>query len=274
MAKPVKRIHVLVVILVLTVALYFWMRRDLPLEDLSAPPAAPRSNWLTEKYGPKLYSQHNEELIIRDFFNDRRDGFFVDVGANDYKVNSTTYYLEKHLNWRGLAVDAICAYGRDYLIYRKRTRFFCFFISDRSDAEADFYINLENKRISTSDAELAEKQGEYDHVRVPTVTLDDLLTRLGVDRFDFLSLDIELSEPAALAGFAIDRFRPALVCVEAHRKVREPILKYFEAHRYRRLSQYDAVDRLNYYFASPYGDHVSGRAGQEAHILIDGSETK
>ena len=28
-----------------------------------------------------LYSQHDEELIIRDFFQDRREGFFLDVGC-------------------------------------------------------------------------------------------------------------------------------------------------------------------------------------------------
>ena len=33
----------------------------------------------TEK---KKYSQFDEELVIRDFFQDRRGGFFVDVGAS------------------------------------------------------------------------------------------------------------------------------------------------------------------------------------------------
>lgn len=47
--------------------------------------------------GKKLYSQYDEELIIRDFFNDRRGGVFVDVGCYHYKDISTTYYLEKHL---------------------------------------------------------------------------------------------------------------------------------------------------------------------------------
>jgi hypothetical protein len=36
-----------------------------------------RTNWLAEKYGPKLFSENNEELIIRDFFSDRRGGRFA-----------------------------------------------------------------------------------------------------------------------------------------------------------------------------------------------------
>ena len=57
--------------------------------------------------GQKLYSQHNEELVIRHFFEDRKDGFFVDVGAFVPIQTSTTYYLEKHLGWSGIAVDAL-----------------------------------------------------------------------------------------------------------------------------------------------------------------------
>ena len=44
-------------------------------------------------YGPNRYSQFAEEWIIRDFFKDRRGGVFVDVGANHYKNDSTTFYL-------------------------------------------------------------------------------------------------------------------------------------------------------------------------------------
>jgi FkbM family methyltransferase len=244
-----KRVHWLLLLLILTIGLFFLLRKNPPADEMVVSQPLPASG-LLQKYGPKLYSQHNEELIIRDFFQDRREGFFVDVGANHYQVNSTTYFLERHLDWSGIAVDAICGYGKDYLEYRKRTRFFCFFVSDRSDQEADFYINRENKRISTGDSVPVEKQGEYDFVKVPTVTLNDLLGKLGVSRFDFLSMDIELGEPAALAGFDIGRFRPSLVCIEAHRKVRNQILEYFKYHSYRRLEQYDAVDRLNYYFAA------------------------
>lgn len=253
-----KRIHVLLIILGLTIGLYLLLRKE-PLPEEESTPTPPAPSRLAQKYGPKLYSQHNEELVIRDFFNDRRGGVFVDIGASHYRTNSTTYYLEKHLDWSGIAVDAICDYGKDYQIHRKRTRFYCFFVSDRSDQEADFYINLDNKRVSTGDSKLAERQGQYDRVKVPSVTLNDLLSRLGITRFDFLSMDIEFGEPAALAGFDIDRYRPSLVCIEAHRKVRQAILEYFKAHRFLRLAQYDIADRTNYYFAPPADEE--GKSG-------------
>ncbi len=45
----------------------------------------------------RLYSVFDEELIIRDFFQDRREGFFLDVGCSEPIKGSNTFYLEKHL---------------------------------------------------------------------------------------------------------------------------------------------------------------------------------
>jgi len=61
-------------------------------------------------------------------------------------------------------------------------------------------------------------------------------------------MDIELSEPPALAGFDIEKYRPELVCIEAHRQVRESILAYFKAHGYVRLDTYFLFDQKNWYF--------------------------
>ena len=61
-------------------------------------------------------------------------------------------------------------------------------------------------------------------------------------------MDIELWEPKALAGFDIDRFRPSLVCVEAHPEVRQQILDYFAAHGYAIVGKYLRADTQNLYF--------------------------
>ena len=48
-------------------------------------------------YGPAHETEREEEWMIRDFFKDRRNGFFVDVGANHYRLTSKSYYLETTL---------------------------------------------------------------------------------------------------------------------------------------------------------------------------------
>jgi hypothetical protein len=200
--------------------------------------------------GKKLYSEYDEELLIRHFFRDRRDGTFVDVGAAHYKDGSTTYYLEHHLGWSGVAVDAIAAYGGDYSTYRPRTRFVSFLVTDHSGTLEPFFELKTKYLMSTQSKEWAERFGrdDYQTVLKPTITLNDLLAKTGVKKIDFLSMDIETGEPAALAGFDIERYRPELVCLEVTEGVRDRVAAYFAAHSYQRIVRYDAYDRINWYF--------------------------
>lgn len=200
--------------------------------------------------GPGRYSEHEEEWLIRHFFDDKRDGIFVDVGANDYRTFSNTYFLEAELGWSGVAIEPLRQFEADYATYRPNTRFLPFFVSDQSDSEAKMYL-IENHPLVTSADKGFTTQWSTDVVEVsaPTATLDDLLDAEGISRIDLLNMDIELSEPAALAGFDIERFRPALVCIEAHLKVRQQILNYFARHGYVLVGAYLRVDTQNLYFA-------------------------
>jgi hypothetical protein len=92
----------------------------------------------------------------------------------------------------------------------------------------------------------------------PTITLNDLLDKEGVKTLDFMSMDIELAEPKALAGFDIERFRPALVCIEAHPEVRQQIFDYFASHEYVLIGKYLRADPVNVYFKPRTSD---GRPG-------------
>jgi FkbM family methyltransferase len=205
---------------------------------------------LQKNYGPAQNSEHGEEWIVRDFFKDERNGVFVDVGANDYKRFSNTYYLERQLGWSGIAIEPQTKFAADYGRHRPRTRFMPFFVSDASDREALLHVPKGNDLVASGSAEFAKALGgEGDTLVTKTVTLDDLLTRTGITKVDFLSMDIELGEPAALAGFSIDKYRPRLACIEAHPKVRQRVLDYFAERGYVVVGRYWRADAHNLWFA-------------------------
>jgi FkbM family methyltransferase len=193
-------------------------------------------------------SEHEEEWIVRDFFQDRRNGVFVDVGANDYKFLSNTYYLEAALGWSRLAIEPQLSFEEGYRKNRPRSAFLPFFISDVSNEQATMYYVKSNPLVTSSDKTFAQRYGATTEFKTPTITMDDLLTREHLTTFDFLTMDIELAEPKALKGFDVERFRPALVCVEAHPEVRQQILDYFAAHHYVVVGKYLRVDEANIYF--------------------------
>ena len=201
-------------------------------------------------YGPKHHTEREEEWMIRDYFQDRRGGVFVDVGANHYRSTSKTYYLESALGWSGLAIEPQREFAAEYAQFRPRTKFLPFFISDVSNETARLYVIKNMSPVASADPDFVRKFGKADEVReVPTITLTDLLDAEKVTRIDFLSMDIELHEPKALKGFDIARFKPSLVCIEALLPVRQQILDYFARHRYVLVGKYVWVDLENLYFA-------------------------
>lgn len=204
---------------------------------------------LRAKYGSTRSSSHYEEWIVRDFFDDRRGGTFVDIGANHFRDRSNTFYLETQLGWSGLAVDPQAGFAADYERYRPRTRFFPLFVSDTSNEQVRMYVSSRSSLYaSTTKAYTEQFGGKVRDISATTITLTDLLDASGMTGVDLLSIDVELSEPKVLKGFDIDRFRPSLVCIEAVPQVRQQILEYFARHRYILVGRYLRVDTSNLYF--------------------------
>lgn len=163
--------------------------------------------------GSTRHARTMEEMIIRDYFNDRRDGVFLEVGANHDSQSSNTHVLESELGWSGVAVGVLAELGPDDATNRPKT-----------------------KLVTMS-------------AQAPTGRLTAVLDRAGVSRIDLLSMtNVTLSDTKALAGLDIDRFQPSLVCIEANQDVRQQILDYFAAHHYVVMGKYLRIDPNNLYF--------------------------
>ncbi len=204
---------------------------------------------LLNRYGAEHFSAGVEEWVIRDYFSDRRGGFFVDVGANHYRDHSNTYFLESQLGWSGIAIDALEEFGPDYVSQRPRTKYFTLFVSDTAGATATLFVPASYKLVASGSEEFTVEQGHPGTPRqVLTTTLNVVLEQQGVERIDFMSMDIELAEPKALAGFDLAKYRPSLVCIESHAQIRQQILDYFSSGGYRLVGKYLRMDPNNLYF--------------------------
>ena len=234
-------------VLVLTLAISATACRQREQQQRALPNKADLAT-LRAVYGEARYSQDDEETLIRAFFQDRRGGFFLDVGAGDPIRHSTTYYLEKHLGWTGIAVDAIAEYADAYAKERPGTHFYTYFAGHKSDRTHDFFVSEDRNFSSASGAD--PRGGIYQKRKVATIALDDLLGREKIGRIDFLSMDIEGSEPLALAGLDVARYRPELVCVEiSSPELGRAIAEYFTLRGCREVSAYRAVDGINHYYS-------------------------
>ena len=56
----------------------------------------------------KYYSQYKQDMFIdKEVFNEKYNGFFVDIGAWDGICYSNSYFFEKNRNWTGICVEPL-----------------------------------------------------------------------------------------------------------------------------------------------------------------------
>jgi len=68
-------------------------------------------------------SQIGQDEFVVDQLNGKLGGTFLDVGACYYKHINNTYYLEKALGWRGIAIDVDPHYQAEWNANRENTIF-------------------------------------------------------------------------------------------------------------------------------------------------------
>ncbi len=173
------------------------------------------------------YAINSLDLKLRRYLN-FKDGFFVEAGANDGLHQSNTLYFEKYRHWSGLLIEPIeplarlCAENRPRCIVEQ-----CALVSfDYPHATIEMqYCGL----MSLVKGGMKSSEEEQRHIdagckiqnvesytlTVPARTLTAVLDRHHVERFDFLSLDVEGYELEALKGIDFDRYRPRYMLIEA-----------------------------------------------------------
>ena len=54
----------------------------------------------------ETHSQAGQDLWVLETLKNKKNGFFLDIGAYDGLKYSNSYLLEKNFNWNGLMVEA------------------------------------------------------------------------------------------------------------------------------------------------------------------------
>jgi FkbM family methyltransferase len=169
------------------------------------------------------YAQNLEDVILQRVF-DRDHGTFVDVGANDPVIDSATYAFYRR-GWRGIAIEPLPFLHARAQAMRPEDVNVRALASD-TDGEVDFYEVATSHGLSTLDPDnaawLAAHGYKVRRTSMPALTLDTILGRhLAGRSIDVLTIDVEGAEPKVLAGIDLQRFRAAVVMIEAMAPIRQ-----------------------------------------------------
>ena len=168
----------------------------------------------------KSYAMNNEDTTVLNYFKDRKNGFYVDVGCYHPIHRNNTHLLHKQ-NWSGINIDT-SQFSIDLFNYMrpKDLNYNCA-ISDKNENIKLFY-QKELSQLSTTEKGQAESvfQGNIKEKEMRAFTLDEVLNR---DRYkkskiDFLDIDVEGADLKVLKGLSFDKFKPELICIEIHEK--------------------------------------------------------
>ena len=55
----------------------------------------------------KSFSQLGQDLEVLKFYNNKKNGYFIEMGASDGIELSNTFMLEKDYNWTGMCIEPI-----------------------------------------------------------------------------------------------------------------------------------------------------------------------
>ena len=171
--------------------------------------------------GPQLsYAQSGEDLITDFIFRAMQveSPSYLDIGAHHPTYLSNTYFFYKN------GSSGVCIEPDPELyaeIKKKRKNDLCINagIGMDSASEADFYI-MSTRTLNTFSKTEAERYQSYGRqviekvVKIPLMTINDILDDFIDKRLNFVSLDVEGIDYEIIKAFDFSKQRPEVFCIE------------------------------------------------------------
>tara|TARA_A100001015_G_C15023246_1_gene729106 strand:+ start:1001 stop:1822 length:822 start_codon:yes stop_codon:yes gene_type:complete len=154
---------------------------------------------------------YNEVL---KFYDNKENLFFVDIGANNGKFRSNTYYLEEMYKWEGICVEALPYYFNSL---RNRRKSFC-------DNSLVFYNSNKDIYYTKHNFYFNEKIKEYinyhhdNHdgsIKLKTITLNDLLKKYDAPRkINYMTINSKGKEICILNSVNLKNYKFLYLSIE------------------------------------------------------------
>jgi hypothetical protein len=176
----------------------------------------------------KVYhSQMGEDMILKNLFQNKENGFYIDIGAYHPVELSNTYYFYKK-GWRGINVDATPGSMKIFRSLRRDDINLEMGVAD-NDCERDYYL-FHSKTLNTFTQEGLKyvknqfNAEPYRVMKIKFMTLEKLLDTYlpsTVTQIDFLNVDVEGADELVIRSNNWNKYKPKVICIERHMNYNE-----------------------------------------------------
>lgn len=157
-------------------------------------------------------SQTFQDLFVCWKLKNRREGIFVEFGADDGILNSNSFLLEKKYDWSGLLVEPNPTIQK-VLRNNRSCNIENYIVSSKSNKNIKFESRKDRQQSEVY--KVGNKLYNSKIFNIETIKLDDLLEKNKIKKgFDFLSIDVEGNELEVLKGFNLKYWKPKIIIIE------------------------------------------------------------
>jgi hypothetical protein len=183
---------------------------------------------------------------VMDIFRAKRNGFFIDLAADDAVLHSNTLTLER-IGWEGLCIEAQSKY-MPRLLHRK-----CKVVQAMVTQAVGENVMFNSQGVCGSGcAHVINKEVPMDDISPDNIEIHQSVTFERIIRdfrvppvIDFLSLDIEGSEDAAMSTFPWNTHTILSAAVERPSKALISLLLYNSIHLVKHVQTQDGKSLLH-----------------------------
>lgn len=182
------------------------------------------------------------EQKVDALFEQKENGFFIELGANDGLTQSNTAFLAKTRGWKGILIEP-SKKAFDQCV-QNRPESLCFHAACvSSDFSGSFVLgDFTDGSLMASVNGGRLHRGLQEQVAATTIEriLDD---NLQSSTIDFLSLDTEGYELPILEGLNLKKYRPRYMLIEIYEKDYEKITNFLTSNGYQMHSNFSGYTK-------------------------------
>ena len=154
------------------------------------------------------YSEYFEDLILYSIFYDVKNGFYIDIGANDPDDCSVTKAFY-NLGWNGINIEPLPDKFKKLKEERKRDINLNIAVGDKK-GNSRLYLRQGMSRIVNNSM-------TFNTINVTIETMTTVCQQYVPlkKEIHFCKIDVELYEKNVLLGYDFENYRPKVFCIES-----------------------------------------------------------
>lgn len=166
------------------------------------------------------YSQWGEDQFISDYFREKQNGVYLDIGCFHPFMYSNTCLLHRK-GWQGINIDINPTSIDLFNIARPKDTNLCTTINKKKEIFNIFYddpfspINTLDKKFyeNSKDKFFKDKKD----LKVESKTIKEILNISKInENIDFINIDVEGMDYKILTLISLDELKPKLISIETH----------------------------------------------------------